>query len=306
MIAVRFAGSAGRRLLLAIGDEGAMGQVQQDVERFGGMVHVRRIAALGALGVSALLTYLLLTALPSQKTPSKLLIADVDFSVAPQPSPGFLISESEPSLQDRPVYPYSVIPGGVEDPDELKTAIANDPVVAAHYAVFHPENAQVVRLDHDVAAYVSYRLGNRVFWTSKKLRLATGERLISDGEHLARTRCGNQVSETPVGPVSPIEPTPEALESPEEPKLLAIAAPPFEMPIDQPPATEIHPPGHSRFIPPLIPIWWGGTPNTPGVPAGPPPPPPPPPPPNVPEPGTLLMLSAGLTALWAAGKKWKK
>src|SRR5262245_37556105 len=34
----------------------------------------------------------------------------------------------------RPVYRYSVIPGGVHTPNELITAMANDSAVAEHYA----------------------------------------------------------------------------------------------------------------------------------------------------------------------------
>src|SRR5436190_14777716 len=36
-------------------------------------------------------------------------------------------------LQARPVYSGSVVPGGVYSIDELRAAIARDPIVAAHY-----------------------------------------------------------------------------------------------------------------------------------------------------------------------------
>src|SRR4051794_15398038 len=36
----------------------------------------------------------------------------------------------------RTVFPYSVIPGGAATAQALTTAIANDPVVSAHYANF--------------------------------------------------------------------------------------------------------------------------------------------------------------------------
>ena len=85
---------------------------------------------------------------------------------------------------------------------ELRSAVAHDPVVAAHYAAFDLANARVFQVQEGRSVYVSYRRGDDVFWTSKKLRLAVGETLLTDGEHIARTRCGNQVSDEPRMPVS--------------------------------------------------------------------------------------------------------
>jgi hypothetical protein len=42
--------------------------------------------------------------------------------------------ESLRQLENRPVYRYSVVPGGVTDARELKWAADHDPVVASHYA----------------------------------------------------------------------------------------------------------------------------------------------------------------------------
>ena len=47
---------------------------------------------------------------------------------------------------ERPIYPYSVIPGGASQVEELKQAIARDAVIAAHYAEFAIDNARVERL----------------------------------------------------------------------------------------------------------------------------------------------------------------
>jgi hypothetical protein len=115
----------------------------------------------------------------------------------------------------RPVYPYSIIPGGVASAAELRTAVAHDPVVAAHYAGFDLANARVLQVQGARFVYVSYRRGDDVFWTSKKLRLAVGETLLTDGEHIARTRCGNQVSDEPRMPVSLAgDPEPQMLDTP--------------------------------------------------------------------------------------------
>jgi hypothetical protein len=52
------------------------------------------------------------------------------------PDPLETTDDVAPSLSldaDRPVYRYSVIPGGVYDADDLRDALEVDPIVAAHY-----------------------------------------------------------------------------------------------------------------------------------------------------------------------------
>ena len=70
---------------------------------------------------------------------------------------------AEHNLENRPVYPYSIVPGGVRDAADLKWAAEHDPVVAAHYAGFDYDHARVVRLVLAQTAYVSYRMGNKVY-----------------------------------------------------------------------------------------------------------------------------------------------
>jgi hypothetical protein len=107
----------------------------------------------------------------------------------------------------RPVYPYSVVPGGVEDVKELKWVAEHDPVVAAHYAGFDYARAQVVRLTLARTVYLSYRIGNHIYWTSHRVTLKKGEKLITDGRLTARTRCANRVEETPQQQAAaPVEP----------------------------------------------------------------------------------------------------
>ncbi len=107
---------------------------------------------------------------------------------------------------ETPVYPYSIIPGGAASADALRKAIDADPVVRAHYANFDVSRTRVVRLTEPRVAHVSYRIGDDVFWTKRPLLLKAGETLLTDGEHYARTRCGNQLAASP-GPVSPDEPS---------------------------------------------------------------------------------------------------
>lgn len=139
------------------------------------------------------------------------------FTPAQPVIPAAAFGRSEPA-----VYRYSVVPGGVRTPKELQQASDHDPVVAAHYADFDFRKARVVRVKQPKLVYLSYRIGDQVFWTKKRLSLRVGETLITDGRTTARGRCGNQVSGALHMRTSPAEPSVETLD-----QLIAIpAAPP--------------------------------------------------------------------------------
>ncbi len=106
----------------------------------------------------------------------------------------------------RVVYPYSVIPGGVRTPAELREVSARDPAVGEHYAGFDFQKARVVNVQQARMVYLSYRIGDKIYWTTKKVSLHAGENLITDGKITARTRCGNQVSALPQKNAFPQEP----------------------------------------------------------------------------------------------------
>jgi hypothetical protein len=216
--------------------------------------------------------------------------------------------------------------------------MAVDPVVAQHYADFDATKAHRVKLDAPQLMYVSYRIGNKVFWTKHRLALPRGEAMLSDGVNMARTRCGNRVSVMPVRPNAPAEPTTSDLDGPvfpdivSSPYLAAFSASPPPLvsgPIQSPGGG----PGTS-FVPvaPFFPLPGGGgisgkkNPSTPppgggGGGGGTPPPgggggggtPPPgggggggtPPPVGIPEPGTaaLLLIGLGAAATYARRKR---
>jgi hypothetical protein len=113
----------------------------------------------------------------------------------------------------RRVYPYSIIPGGVSDRAELVRMVASDKVVARHYASLDVNNVRELTVTRPRAVYVSYRKGDKVYWTAKKLMLAEGETLLSDGSSEVRTRCGNRISDVPQLPVETRGPTPEELDT---------------------------------------------------------------------------------------------
>ncbi len=172
------------------------------------------------------------------------------------------------------VYPYSVVVGGVRDTKELRSVMAKDPVVASHYSDFNVSRSRIIKLKSEKLAFVSYRIGNEVFWTRKKLRLAKGEKLITDGVNSARMRCGNRISEAPHLETSPAEPSSEVLDTP----LQAFTATPTPAPLAG--ARGSSP---SVVVPPIL-VVPGGSPDRPA-------------PTPVPEPSTLLLVSSGVAYL---------
>jgi hypothetical protein len=101
----------------------------------------------------------------------------------------------------------------VLDRRELARAIVVDKVVAAHYAAFEASRATVKTVAAPRGVYVSYRKGDKVYWTAKKLQLAQGETVLSDGQNEIRTRCGNRISDVPRLPVEVKGPSEEELDS---------------------------------------------------------------------------------------------
>jgi hypothetical protein len=128
----------------------------------------------------------------------------------------------------RPIYPLSVIAGGAYDAAELKNRLLSDPVAARHYSQF--QLARVTRISaHSLSrVYVSYRKGDAIYWTSRPVRLAEGEALLTDGVLLARARCGNRISPTPMLPVARMDPPPGVLDIPKYwlPEMAALLPPP--------------------------------------------------------------------------------
>ncbi len=135
--------------------------------------------------------------------------------------------ESANEMSRRPVYPYSVVSGGVRSAGELKSAAANDSVVALHYAGFDFSRAHLVRLLGERSVYLSYRIGNRVYWTRHRVKLHKGETLLTDGKMTARARCANRVEEQPQQESSQLEPPAAKFDEPIMPAIgTALETPP--------------------------------------------------------------------------------
>lgn len=107
----------------------------------------------------------------------------------------------------RPVYRHSVVPGGVQDVDELRQAMERDPVVRQHYEQLRLSKIEETTVPQPEWAYVSYRIGEQVYWTRRPVLLQKGEKLLTDGRNVVRTRCGNQVAFAPRLPVAKADPT---------------------------------------------------------------------------------------------------
>lgn len=178
----------------------------------------KRLAIMAVLGTAACVAALLpmhddvpTPANPSPSMPA----ADVPVAASPR---GVLFSDAKRQAAAQPravrhIYPYSIVPGGVTGQADLTRAIRSDPSVAAHYASFAVDKARLVTVARPRGVYVSYRKDGQIYWTAKKVMLAEGETLLSDGVNEIRTRCGNRISDVPQQPVARAEPSQEVLDT---------------------------------------------------------------------------------------------
>ncbi len=205
---------------------------------------------------------------------------------------------------NRRAYPYSVSPGGVRDIHELRETLARDYVVRRHYARFNLDRARLVHAGEERLVYMSYRRGDAIFWTRKKVHLHPDELLLTDGVITARARCGNQVSEAAQPEVAEEEPAEDVLDQPVAE--IQPSAVPFRSSFVKPslPASDPLPPSSPQlfaggFIFPYVPVTAGPPVKLPCA-----------KPeeqaskkckekkPPVPEPTTFLLLSSGLAGVY--------
>jgi len=182
----------------------------------------------------------------------------------------------EKRAKPRLVYPFSVVPGGIEDGAEVAEALARDPVVEAHYAGFRADRARVVLLNEPRLVHVSYRVKDKVYWTRKKVKLQKGEKLITDGKEFIRARCGNRISDAPKGRTVLVDPPEVSLDAPLLPLPLVALAKPIEAPAGAPAPVEeekeapaplvspVAPAGRTGIVPITVPFGGGGG----GIPPG--------------------------------------
>jgi uncharacterized membrane protein YgcG len=286
--------------------------------------HARRTRVVRALGIGVGLFGVLLAASlliihppypsrPSPRAASQPMAPSVSLALQAAPS-----VNASAALQNsaRPVYKYSVVPGGVRSAEELQKAAAQDPSVAAHYAGFRYRQAHVARLKKPALMYLSYRMNGRILWTKAPHVLPAGETVLTDGNMTARTRCANQLSAQKRLPVAGAEPSLAQLEELIPPVKASLPAQ-YDSVLSSPSSPAGTGPlgstpllGGGPSLPPPLPSGGGsgGGGGNPGGGGGNPgggggggtdePPPAP-----VPEPGSWLLVSSGLAALAAAYRK---
>lgn len=135
----------------------------------------------------------------------------VDASTA-TPEPSGSVRAASVAAPVRPVYRHSVVPGGVRSPEEIEHVIQRDRVVAAHYKNIAPQLMRNERLQQPLLAHVSYRLGDKIYWTKKPVQLPKYEPIMTDGTTTIRERCGNLISMEPLAPASDEEPPPPSFD----------------------------------------------------------------------------------------------
>jgi hypothetical protein len=166
---------------------------------------------------------------------------------AAAPSGTMLAASSASREAPRAVYGHSIVKGGIHSVGELLDVIATDPLAAQHYKGFDITRARFVRLDHNIMAYVSYRVdGKGIYWTAKPVLIMAGEEVITDGTNFIRVRCGNMIafaSQLPmeVEPATDTETIVETLSPLPEPRLMASLN-----------ATPIIPGGNSPSVTPPV------------------------------------------------------
>jgi len=134
----------------------------------------------------------------------------------------------------RPVFPYSIVSGGITSPTEMAEAIKQDPVVREHYAGLRPASFRTEVLPEDRKGYVSYRIRDKVYWSRRLMTLKKGETVLTNGETMLRGRCGNRISSVALAPTAPEkeEPTEAVLDSWQDSRLLAGIPPvPVAIPV---------------------------------------------------------------------------
>jgi hypothetical protein len=133
-----------------------------------------------------------------------------------------------PAPTENLVFPWSVVPGGVRSPEGAQQAVDRDPIVKEHYRAVDIAKLRTEKLSKSKSAYVSYRMGDSIYWTRNPVLIKAGETVLSDGETMLRGRCGNMVSETARLPVAPahLEPPAAAMDVAVPASRLVAAIPP--------------------------------------------------------------------------------
>lgn len=158
-------------------------------------------------------------------------------------------------------------PGGAYSAEELIAATEADPVVFVQHGAVDRTAVRPVALPRPRHVYMSYRIGDQIYWTRSKVLLNAGEITLTNGDIQIRARCGNRISETAMFPASDSEPDVVEFDRlvDDEPDLLAswgFAFPPLwlgSVAGASPGVTPPEPWDTAPLIPMGLPGWVGGS-----------------------------------------------
>lgn len=208
-----------------------------------------------------------------------------------------------PTPKSRPLYAYSLVPGGVGSIAELHSRISSNPILAKYFAHFNWAKATVIMFGHDMDVWMVFQRGSNILWTKRRVHIKAGELAVTDGVMTIMMRCGNAISWAPEEPSEDLPPS--IIESPITPTLSdtypeippsLINSPPdisdiLDVPSSAIPPTESSVGGPSGFFYPTMPVtpWPFINPTS-----------------AVPENSTIVLLFFGLISLTIVGDYFKR
>lgn len=148
---------------------------------------------------------------------------------------------------------HAVVCGGIHSLSAYQKILKDNPAVAALYASLGIVHEDTVA--KDTWAYVTYRVGDKFYWTKKKRLIKAGEKIITDGRGAILMRCGNlfaldlgpgspTLSQEPSGVYPPVEPDAESPADVIPAPPTDISSPPVETTEEVPPT-----PPTGAFVP---------------------------------------------------------
>jgi hypothetical protein len=101
------------------------------------------------------------------------------------------VTLAPPLVLKYPVYPHSVLPGGIHDAADLQMAYRGGFLPAD----FNLRTARFIKIPEAFCTYVTFRdTDGQIVWSKRKLCIRAGELAITDGKYTLLGRCGNRIA----------------------------------------------------------------------------------------------------------------
>ena len=133
--------------------------------------------------------------------------ADFAATAAPAPvaaTPAPAKSPVKSPIKTRPVYQYSLAPGGLHSVQQIRNA-QHDQLLAKDYGILDFSRLHPRRLTKDTCVFVQSRKNGKIFWTKHCIQIHAGEIIWTDGSHSLLARCGNMIAYAPQEPQIELE-----------------------------------------------------------------------------------------------------